>query len=133
MFLLVTVSQVAKGYNWDNIHQSTQLLLPRHKILFLGEIPLKYTIKRNAGGIEMIAASTVFNGVKSRFIYNSAKQICYIDFPKKNIRAWVLKNGNIILKPIFKEKEFNPSLVKGFSKLAILHVEGYLKAFDKEL
>ncbi|MBI3590919.1 MAG: hypothetical protein HY094_06020 [Candidatus Melainabacteria bacterium] len=81
----------------------------------------------------MVAASTVFNGVKSRFIYDCRKKIGCIDFPRKNLRAWILKNGNIVIRPVIKEKEYNPSYVLGFSKLAAIHLEGYLKHFADEL
>lgn len=137
MFLFVVISKVVKDYNWTNILHSIHSLLPYHKTLQINdrgeEVPLKYTIKRNAKGVEMIAASTIFHGIKSRFIYDGTKKMGCVDFPQRNIRAWILKKGDLVLRPIFKEKEYNPSLVKGFSKLAMLHIEKYLKVFDMEL
>ncbi len=137
MFLLIVVSKIIKDYNWANIHELIHLLLPYHKTLFINDcgkkVPLNYTIKQNAKGIEMIGASTTVHGIKSRFIYDCTKKLGCVDFPRKNIRAWILKNGNIILRPIFKEKDYNSSLVKGFSKLAMLHIEEYLTVFAEEL
>ena len=137
MFLLIAVSTIARDYNWANVQKLICSMLPYHESLLINvqgkQVPLKYTIERTSKGIEIIAASTMFNGVKSRFIYDGTKKISCVDFPRKNIRAWVLKNGEIILRPIFKEKGFNPSLVKGFSKLAELHINGYLKTFAEEL
>lgn len=129
MFLLIVIREVANELIYS--------LLPYHEILSINDhgktVPLKYTIKQNAKGIEMIAASTTLYGIKSRFIYDGSRKIGLVDFPRKNIRAWILEDGNIDLTPLVKERGFNLSLVKGFSKLAMLHIEEYLKVFAEEL
>lgn len=137
MFTLILVSPVARNFNWTSIRDTVYERLPDHESIVIrirdNDIPFNYTIKTNSKGIEMIAASTVLYGVKSRFIYDCKKQIAFIDFPQKNIRAWIIKNGNIVPRPIIKDKPYNSSLEQGFSKLAALHLENYLTVFEEEL
>ena len=137
MFLLVIVSPIAKSYNWKAMEELVHSQLPYHESTMINiqnkQVPLNYTIKRNERGIEMIAASTISHGVKSRFIYDCTKKIGCIDFPRKNLRAWIIKNGSIVVRPIMKRKEFKPSDILGFSKLAALHLESYLKHFANEI
>ncbi len=137
MFTLVVISPIAKDFQWVTMKSVVCEQLPDHKSISRNvegeEVPLNYTIKRNAKDIEMIAAATVFYGVKSRFIFDCKRQIAFIDFPRKNLRAFIGREGNIVLKPIIKEKPYDLVRDRGFSKLAALHLEEYLKILTKAL
>lgn len=137
MFSLVLISPIAKDFNWTTMREVVCEKLPEHESIIRTvndkEISLNYTIKRNAKDIEMIAAATVFHGVKSRFIFDCKRQIAFIDFPRKNLRAWIGKEGNIVLKPIFKERPCDLIRDRGFNKLAALHLEEYLKILTQAL
>ena len=137
MFLLIAISETAGNYNWQKVREIAHSLLPHHEsfeVNLQNKTPLlKCTIKKNDCGKEMLAASVRINSVKSRFISYVEEKRQFIDFPRRNIRAWIGEHGNIVIRPLVKEKPYIASLEKGFRKLALLHLRGYLEVLKKEL
>ena len=137
MFVLNTISNVLRIYNWQKMQEQAHSLLPYHDSFKGGvqkqEIPLKCTFKINNNGDEMMAASSQIKNIKSRFIFFIEKKQKFIDFPAKNIRAWIGGLGNIVIKPILKNKPYIVAREKGYRKLAELHILSYLEAFKERL
>ncbi len=133
MFLLNIISAVS----WQRVREQAHSLLPYHASLESDtekkSLPLKCTIKRNQEGNEIMGASIRMKSIKSRLICFLEEKQQFIDFPKRNIRAWVGEFGNIVLRPILKEKPYMPYLEKGYRKLAQLHMSSYMETFNKML
>ena len=119
---------------WDQIDELARTHLPYHesKKVNVGgrETLLNYTIKKNSKEIEIIAASIVLNGIKSRIIFHCKTKLGCIDFPKRNLRVWIV-NGNLALRPFIKSKPCKLEPKQGFHKLASLHLEKYLAIFNQ--
>lgn len=119
---------------WNQIDEFARAHLPYHESLMTNvggrETPLKYTIKKNSKEIEMIAASATFHGVKSRIIFHFSRKIGFIDFTRRNLRTWIV-NGELALRPFIETKPYPLKALKGFYKLANLHLEKYLIIFKQ--
>ena len=137
MFLLNVISEAVRTCSWQRIQEQAHSLLPYH-VSFESDVErrplsLRCTIKRNQVGDEIMAASTRMNNIKSRFVFFLEKKQRCVDFPRKNIRAWIGEFGNIVLRPLSKEKPYMQCLEKGYKKLAELHAILYLEVFKKNL
>lgn len=137
MFLLNTIFSTVMPSNWERMREKAHSLLPYHAYfepdLEKKSLPLKCTIKRNQAGDEIMGASTKMKNIKSRFICFVERKQQFIDFPRKNIRAWIGEFGNIVLRPLSKEKPYMQCLEKGYKKLAKLHALLYLESFKEKL
>lgn len=114
--------------------QDIPIDLPHHGVSEVDSEPFKYTAKTRSTGFDVVIASSIFNNVKSRFMYRRESETGSIDFRDKNLRVWFLPDGLITLKPIRAKELFNPSKLSGFVKLALLQLASYidsLKKFDK--
>lgn len=119
---------------WDQIDEFARAHLPYHESLMTNvggrETPLKYTIKKNSKEIEMIAASATFHGVKSRIIFHCSRKIGFLDFTRRNLRTCIV-NGELVLRPFIETKPYPLKALKGFYKLANIHLEKYLTIFKQ--
>lgn len=133
MFLLNIISAV-QTYSWQRVREQAHSLLPYHGSFEPDRtFPLKCTIKKNREGDEIMGVSLQMKQIKSRLICFLERKQQFIDFPRRNIRAWIGELGNVVLRPIRKEKPYRLSLEKGYRKLVELHRDSYVKAFDEML
>ncbi len=133
MFLLNIISAV-QTHGWQRVREQAHSLLPYHGSFELDRVsPLKCTIKRNQEGDEIMGVSVLAKNIKSRLICFLERKQQFIDFPRKNIRAWIGEHGNIVFRPILKEKPYRLSLEKGYRKLVELHISSYKEVLSRML